>query len=91
MQLTTALSALRQTVVSQIAAVKSQSWPTLFAAGCALVLSYAAPRCFYLLFLHPLAKFPGPKLAAVTNAYYGVKWLVRFLLQMVLVNQDSGG
>ncbi|KAI1122789.1 trichodiene oxygenase [Nemania abortiva] len=46
-------------------------WPYVFAGGVILVSTVA----FYRLFFHPLAKFPGPKLAAVTRsfeAYYDV-------------------
>ncbi|KAI4863264.1 isotrichodermin C-15 hydroxylase [Hypoxylon rubiginosum] len=46
-------------------------WATLAIVSTTL---YAALRCFYLLYWHPLAKYPGPKLAAVSNAWYGWHW-----------------
>ncbi|RYP81407.1 hypothetical protein DL769_001973 [Monosporascus sp. CRB-8-3] len=39
------------------------------------ILAYAAARCLYFLDFHPLAKFPGPKIAAVSNIWYAYHWL----------------
>lgn len=35
---------------------------------------YAAARCLYLLYFHPLSKFPGPRVAAVSNVWYAYHW-----------------
>ncbi|OBT60470.1 hypothetical protein VE03_10312 [Pseudogymnoascus sp. 23342-1-I1] len=39
------------------------------------VSAYAVLRCIYLLYFHPLSKFPGPRIAAVSNVWYGYHWL----------------
>ncbi|KAI0203726.1 cytochrome P450 [Astrocystis sublimbata] len=40
-----------------------------------LVITYATARCIYLLHFHPLSRFPGPKIAAVSNVWYVYHWL----------------
>lgn len=39
-------------------------------------LLYALLRCTYLLFFHPAARYPGPRLAAVSNLWYAYQWYV---------------
>lgn len=38
------------------------------------IFAYAVARCIYLLWFHPLSRFPGPKLAAISNVWYGYAW-----------------
>ncbi|KAF4634048.1 hypothetical protein G7Y89_g4056 [Cudoniella acicularis] len=39
------------------------------------VSCYASIRCFYHLYLHPASKFPGPRLAAISNVWYAYHWI----------------
>jgi hypothetical protein len=41
------------------------------------LLTYAIALAVYRLYLHPLAKFPGPRIAAITSWYEGYYEVVR--------------
>ena len=42
------------------------------------VISYVIGSCIYHLFFHPLANFPGPKLATLTTWYEGYYDCLRY-------------
>ncbi|KAI1349115.1 cytochrome P450 [Xylaria sp. FL0043] len=39
------------------------------------VAVYGVSRALFLLYLHPLSGFPGPRIAAVSNIWYAYHWL----------------
>ncbi|KEQ90216.1 hypothetical protein AUEXF2481DRAFT_48845 [Aureobasidium subglaciale EXF-2481] len=58
-----------------LSTLTSTSW-----SGLALFVVYAASiyyvvRSVYRLFFHPLAKYPGPKFAAITDIWYAYHWV----------------
>jgi hypothetical protein len=57
------------------------------------VVVYFGTLTFYRLFLHPLAKFPGPKLAAITRyyeAYYDVIQNGQYTFKIVELHKKYG-
>ncbi|KAI9154961.1 Cytochrome P450 monooxygenase BOA3 [Paramyrothecium foliicola] len=39
------------------------------------VFIYATCKCIYNLYFHPASKYPGPRLAAISNAWYAYHWI----------------
>jgi hypothetical protein len=57
------------------------------------VIAYRFWRLFYDLYLHPLARIPGPKLAAITYLYQTYFSLVggsRFYIQIGKLHEKYG-
>ncbi|KAK4184059.1 cytochrome P450 monooxygenase [Podospora australis] len=48
---------------------------TLATLVCGAASAYAVTRFIYLKYFHPLSRFPGPALAAVSNTWYAYHWL----------------
>jgi hypothetical protein len=64
-----------------------------FKTGAAVFILYCAGVAFYRLYLHPLAKFPGPKLAAVTRwyeLYYDVIQNGQYTLKIANLHETYG-
>ena len=65
------------------------SWPMCIGA----VTAYYATLIFYRLFLHPLASFPGPRLAAISRwyeAYYDVVCGGKYTVQITQLHCTYG-
>lgn len=59
----------------------------------AAYIAYVLARAFYRLYLHPLAKFPGPSIAAVTSwyeAYYEIYLVGQYSRQITKLHDQYG-
>lgn len=59
----------------------------------ALALGYALVVCAYRLYFHPLARIPGPKLAAVSSLYeiyYDVVLPGRYVFKIKELHEKFG-
>ena len=73
------------------------SWVDWSIIGLYSTILYAAIKTIYNLFFHPLRAFPGPKLAAISNANYAYHWSVvgerkiyHSCLELILEDRMSG-
>ncbi|KAF7535628.1 hypothetical protein G7054_g5244 [Neopestalotiopsis clavispora] len=57
--------------MTDLSSFKAQ-WPIVLVTG---LVMYAATRCVYNLYFHALSKYPGPRLAAVSNVWWAYHWL----------------
>lgn len=65
------------------------SWQSIATTAVLYFLTLA----FYRLYLHPLAKFPGPRLAAITRyyeAYYDVVKNGQYTFRIAEIHQKYG-
>lgn len=68
------------------------SWKAA-AATLATFAVYCVSLAFYRLFFHPLAKFPGPKLAAITlwyEAYYDLVLEGQYTFKIAELHKSYG-
>lgn len=73
----------------EIITLVSLHWARVLGAVCAYWIAVA----FYRLTLHPLARFPGPRLAAITRfyeAYYDVVCNGRYTFKIAELHEQYG-
>lgn len=71
----------------------AQSLPSLPLLCFVAYVAYLLARALYRLYLHPLAKFPGPKTAAVTSwyeAYFEILLRGQYYKQIAKLHDQYG-
>ncbi|KAI0191887.1 isotrichodermin C-15 hydroxylase [Astrocystis sublimbata] len=61
--------------IAQMAPDGWSKFSLVFMTSFTLLCAYIVPRCIYLLYFHPAARFPGPRLAAISNFPFAYYWL----------------
>ncbi|PLN84688.1 cytochrome P450 [Aspergillus taichungensis] len=67
--------------------------PQILWLACAATVGYILLKSIYRLYFHPLRKFPGPKLAAITSLYefyYNVIRSGKFLFEIERMHEQYG-